>query len=149
MPLLVLSLVLARFVPGTGLWVVMADMFFVALALGATGAIPSYDDAVMDCTAVLIAAFLLGPLVAIGVYVFVGLIKQEWNMSVLAVLLLNILIRVLFLLAFPTYGALLVLATLFGIFSGIVGAFVGFLGLSLSFGGWMTSSFFRPLDASD
>jgi hypothetical protein len=149
MPLLVLSLVLARFAPGAGLWVAMADMFFAALALGATGAIPSYDDAIMDCTAVLIAAFLLGPLVAIGVYFFVGLVKQEWNWSVLAVLLLNLLIRGIFLLAFPTYGAFFVLATLFGIFSGILGAFVGFLGLSLSFGGWMASSFFRPLDAAD
>lgn len=149
MPLLVLSLVLARFVPYAGLWMVAADMFFVPLALGATGALPSYDDAIMDCTAVLIAAFLLGPLVAIGVYGFVGLLKQEWNVPVLVVLLLNILIRALFILAFPNAGEFFVLGTLFGIFSGFVGAFLGFLGLSLSFGGWMMSSFFRPLDAAD
>lgn len=146
LPVLIVSMLIVHFAPGAFLWVACADLFALSLIMGAVGAIPAYDDAVSDCAIMLILTFLFGPLLALGIYLIVGLFKQEWNPAILGLLALNLavdflLTRAVFsnmsMAAFSSFAV----TSLFSMM--IMRLFAGFI----CFAGWMLSSFFRPLDA--
>ncbi len=144
-PFLALSLLLVHFVPDALPWAAFADCFVTGLALGATGAIPSFDEAFLDCTAVLIVCYLCGPIAGFGAYLLVGMIKQEWNGALLAVLTSHVLIRLLFSFAFQDEAPLwMTVIPYVNVIS--VWGFISFLSVALSFGGWMMSNFFRPMN---
>ena len=144
LPCLALSVLILHFNPGLFLWIALADLFLLGIMLGASTAIPSYDDAVADCTVVLVLTYLFGPLVAFVIYGIVGLIKQEANVACLALLLGNYLCRtilafVVFSSAGSSVAAMIMPFTLFGLLS--------FFTVLITFFGWLMSSFFRPLEA--
>ncbi len=67
-----------------------------------------------------------GPGVGLGVCFVGGLIKQEWNAAIILLLIGHLLVRFVLALAFATSAS--------------------FVAVVCSFGGWMMSSFFRPLN---
>jgi hypothetical protein len=141
LPLLLASAWLIHKVPTTYLWVALADLFLVGLAMGATGAIGSYDDAFLDCSVVLIVCFFFGPIIGLTVYLIVGAIKQECN-AALVFLILGLIVT-----QFVTRIAAATVENAFSslLFVGLMN-FIGFFALCATFGGWMLSSFFRPLN---
>jgi hypothetical protein len=142
LPILACSMLLVHFAPGA-LWLVAySDLFFIGLAMGVTGAIPSFDDAILDCSVVLIVAMFFGPLIALGGALFVGLVKQEVNPAILALLGLNLLVKLLLGYAFASTADTISMLAMWGLFN-----WFGFVGVCISFFGWMCSSFFRRLDA--
>jgi hypothetical protein len=143
LPLLIGSMLLVHFAPAAFLWVTLAALFLVALLMGVTGAIPSYDDAIADCAIVLVISLLLGPLLALIVYFVVGLIRQEMNPAVTALLLSNIVVRSLLGVAFQSSADTLSLLAMYGMFSLLL-----FVTVIASFAGWLMSGFFRPVNAS-
>jgi hypothetical protein len=143
-PVIAASLLLVHFVPAVYVYAALFDFFVVGLALGATRAIQSFDDAYMDCTAVLAVSYACCPVAGIGAYLLVGLIKQEWNTAVLAVLLGHILVRAVFVFSFPDNIPWFSVIPYFAVFS--VTKIISFTGTALTFGGWMMSNFFRPLN---
>ncbi len=145
LPLIALSMVEVYFVRSSLFWVALADCFLSGLILGATRAIPSFDDAYLDCTAVLLICWFCGPVAGIGAYILVAAVKQEWNFAVLAVLLSHIFIRAVFTLGFPDDApSWLTIIPYFAFIS--VFKIVSFVSVALSFAGWMFSNFFRPVN---
>ena len=151
LPIFAISMFVVHLMPKSVLWIAILELFIVGLLMGASGAIPSYDDAIADCTGVLAIGFLFGPLVAFVGYGVVSVIRQEHNSAVAALLFFNILIRVGFYFPFlsSTDNDLGSWMGTFGLFSviGIIDI-LGFMTLVITFAGWMLSSFFRPLDAA-
>jgi hypothetical protein len=143
-PIMALSMLLVHFVPSTYIYAALFDFFVVGLALGATRAIDSFDDAFMDCTAVLMVSYICGPVAGIGAYVLVSLIKQEWNAAVICVLLGHIAVRAIFVISFPDNVPWFSILPYFTLIS--VMGIISFTGTALSFGGWMMSNFFRPMN---
>jgi hypothetical protein len=140
MPLLALSMLLVHLFPSYYLWIAFTDVFVLALAMGATAVIPSYDDAFADVTIVLVVSFLFGPLLALIGYVIVGLIKQELNPAAPSLLGLTIGIPYALMPAFMSSATEISHFLLFGLFN-----FMGFFAVVVAFGGWIISSFFRPM----
>lgn len=140
MPLLALSLLTVHLAPASFVWITLADVFLLGLAMGATGAIPSYDDAFADCTTMLIVCLLLGPVIAGVVYLVVCLVKQEFNTAILALLAMNVVVRLLLAVAFASSVDTVQMFLVVGFFN-----VVGFVAALLSFGGWILSSFLRPV----
>ncbi len=139
--LVAFSMLLIHFVPGSILWVTYGDMFLLMLALGATRAIPFFEEAMLDCGIMLVVSFLLGPIAALIVYLIVCAIKQECNGAIVTLLIVSIVLPQLLaitLLTSPTEVNPFILLGLFGILGFLV-VFVGFLG-------WLCASFFRPLN---
>ena len=145
LPVFAISMLIVHAFPNSILWISLLELFLLGLLMGASGAIPSYDDAVADCTGVLVISFLLGPFVAFVGYFIVSLIRQECNSAVMALLIFFILVRVGLYFSFLTSNDNSVGSWMgsFGLFS-----FMSFMGLVITFAGWMLSTFFRPLDAS-
>ena len=112
--------------------------------MGATRAIESFDDAYMDCTAILAVSYTCGPVAGIGAYLLVGMIKQEWNTSALFVLLGHIIVRAIFVFSFPDTVPWFSIMPYFALMS--VAKIISFTGTALTFGGWMMSNFFRPMN---
>jgi hypothetical protein len=140
-PILLISVWIVHLKPTMLPWISLADFFFVAMALGGTAAINSYDDEYLDVGAALMISILFGPTVGLVGYVIVGALKQDFNIAIIALLASHILIRIVLLAAFPmNAGVFTVLPTLM-VFTG-----VGLMSICLTFGGWMLSSFFRPLN---
>ena len=151
LPIFAVSMFVVHLMPKSVLWIALLELFVLGLLMGASGAIPSYDDAIADCTSVLAISFLFGPLVAFVGYGVVSVIRQEHNSAVAALLFFNILVRVGFYFPFLSsidnnIGSWM---GTFGLFS-VIGVIdvLGFMTLVITFAGWMLSSFFRPLDAS-
>ena len=139
-PILLLSAWLVHSLPQFVSWIGLIDLFILSLAMGATGAVPSYDESYFDVTVMLVVTFLFGPIIALVVYLITAAIKQECNTAVVGLLVLQILVFQGLVLAFASntgaikqVGALM----LFGVMQ-FFAVFVGFLG-------WLLSSFFRPI----
>lgn len=141
MPLTLASLLIIHYWPGLLTFVSLCDMFLISIFLGATGVIGSYDDEYMDVGTALIVTFLLGPLVALVAYVIVGLIRQDMHKSIIMVLVGHMTVRTVVWIAFMTSGG-----SQFSLMPALmVFSVAGILGPTLSFAGWIMSSFFRPL----
>lgn len=112
----------------------------MGLAMGATRTIPAYEDSFADCTIVLVLSFLFGPLLAMIVYLVVGLLKQEINSAIISLLALTVGIPYALLPAFMSSATQMSHFVLFGLFN-----FMGFIATIVAFGGWIMSSFFRPI----
>lgn len=141
LPILLASVWIVHLSPASLPWVVLFDLFAVALAMGGTAAIGSFDDAYMDVSAVLLVSFFFGPASGLAAYLIVGAMKQEFNGAVIALLVSHMVIRLLVLLAFPVQSGM------FGILPGLMMMnIVGLLAVCATFGGWILSSFFRPLN---
>ena len=141
LPILLISVWIVHLSSASLPWVVITDFFFVAMAMGGTAAIGSYDDAYMDVGVVLVVSFLFGPATALVIYGIVSTIKQEGNGAIFALLTSHLLIRFVILLAFPANSSFLGLIPallIFNVFS--------ILAVCATFGGWILSSFFRPLN---
>jgi hypothetical protein len=143
--------------------VLIGDLFVLSLILGATGAVPGYDDAVADVTLMLGIMFvvriflrfpflgpygmvfgsILGPALALAVYAVVGLIRQEWNTAIIGLFLVNLVVDGSLTYAMLTNGSKDTGTLLmFGMAN-----WLKFFGTFLGMGGWILSSFFRPVEA--
>jgi hypothetical protein len=139
-PILLLSAWLVHIKPQAISWIGFVDLFVLALTMGATGAVPSYDDSYFDVTIMLVVTFLFGPIIALVVYLITAAIKQECNGAVVGLLALQILVFQGMAMAFASnteamkhVGAFM----LFGIMQ-FFAVFVGFIG-------WLLSSLLRPV----
>jgi hypothetical protein len=144
MPTVAISILIAHFVPDSYIWVACFSFLMVGLGLGSTRAIVPFDEAYLDCTAILAVSFACGPVAGIAAYLLAGLIKQEWNMAALAVLVGHIIVRTAFAIGFPDVMPWFTLMPYFKLIDPI--GMVSFMGTALSFAGWMLSSFFRPVN---
>ena len=139
--LVAFSMLLLHFAPGGILWVAYADMFLLMLALGATRAIPFFEEAMLDCGIMLIVSFLFGPIIGLVVYLIVGAIKQECNGAVVALLIVSILLPQLLAIPLVHSADSVNPFLLLGLFS-----MLSFLAVCVGFVGWLCASFFRPLN---
>ena len=139
LPLVALSLLIIHFAPGAFFMLAALNLFVIPMILCGTRAIPSFDEAIVDTSAVLIATMLIGPLITIVAYGLYCAVRQEGNSAIFSILLLNLIIRYLFALVFatPDTASLLTLFTIFGL--------VPFMGVFLSFIGWLIGGLFRPV----
>jgi hypothetical protein len=153
MPLTLGAVCLVHFVPTAYMWTEIGLLFAIAMILGATGAIGSYDEEFLDCTAVLVISYFLGPLVGFGAYLLFVLIKQDGGAAISFLLLTHILARLAMILAGGATSSLQIytnsldwamLLPHFEMYS--VGAFVSFFIVCSTFAGWMISNFFRPVN---
>jgi hypothetical protein len=144
MPSVAVAVLAAHFLPDYYVWIGCFAFFMVGLGLGSTRAIVPFDEAYLDCTAILAVSYICGPVAGIAAYLLVGLIKQEWNTAALAVLIGHIIVRAVFTIGFPDATPWFTLIPYFQVMSPI--GMASFMGTALSFGGWMMSSFFRPVD---
>lgn len=141
MPTMALCVLCAHLFPNQLTWIGLGAAFFVSLFMGATAVIPSYDESFADCAIVLVVSFLLGPMIAIAIYLIVGAIKQEMNWAMIGLLAGLVCVRMLILLT-SLAGAPLLLAIVFAGFMD----FLGFFGVCIAFTGWFVSNFFRPVN---
>ena len=141
LPILALSMLVGYFAPAALLVVVLANLLVLPLVLGATRAIPRYEDAILDCSVMLVVGILFGPLPALGIYLLTAMVKQECNPAIVAILVRNIADNGLFGIAFAPLVNTVSLEARWGLFN-----WLSFLGVCLSFLGWLLSSFFRGLD---
>ena len=141
LPVLALSVLLIHFVPSAIMWVLFGDLFIMSLLLGASRAVPSYDDAIADCTGVLVITFLFGPIVALVGYSALCVARQEGNSALVAILAMSVVIPKVVGLAFASSADTIGLLALFGMFN-----FISFLGFFVGFLGWLISSVFRPIN---
>lgn len=142
LPIVMVSLLIVHFVPTALFPVLFLNMFILPMVLGSVGAVPRYEDAIVDCSIVLVVAFLLGPLVALGAYLITCLIKQECNGALVSILVIDMLLKVLFGIAFAPVADTLSLAVMWGFLS-----FLSFFFVCAGFFGWLLSSFFRGMDS--
>ncbi len=139
-PLLLLSAYMVHAMPHLVMWMGFADMFVLSLILGATGAVPSYDDSYFDVTVMLVVTFLFGPLIALVVYLITAAIKQECNGAVVGLLALQLIVFQGMTLAFASNTDAIKHIGMFALFG-----FTQFFGVCVGFLGWVLSSFFRPV----
>lgn len=139
--LVAFSMLLIHFAPNAIMGVAYADMFLLMLALGATRAIPFFEDAMLDCGIMLVVSFLFGPIIGLVVYLIVGAIKQECNGAIVTLLLVSIVLPQLLAIPLASSADSINPFLLMGLFSmlSFLAVFVGFLG-------WLCASFFRPLN---
>jgi len=140
LPIVALSMLIVHLAPAALLGVVFGNLLILPMVLGATGAIPRYEDAIVDCSIMLVVAVLLGPAIALGVYILTAMVKQECNGAIVAILLINILLKGLFAIAFAPAVDTLSIAVMYGFLN-----WMSFFGVCLSFLGWLLSSFFRGI----
>ncbi len=141
LPVFAVSFLLSHYAPHLFVWITILDVFLAGLLLSASRAIPSFDDAYGDVGVALVVAFLLGPIIALIGLIVVGLVKQEMNGSVIALLATFLIVRYLSAFAFQSVtdvGVTLSVLVTFGI--------TNTLALFLTFAGWICGSFFRPMD---
>lgn len=136
-----LSMLMVHFVPNSIMAVAYLDMFLLMFALGATRAIPFFEDAMFDCGVMLGVSLLCGPIIGLVAYLIVGAIKQECNGAIVALTIISIVLPQL--LRIPLFHNTenaypFLMMGLFSILS-FMATFVGFLG-------WLCASFFRPLN---
>ncbi len=139
--LVAFSMLLIHFAPGAILWVAYADMFLLMMALGATRAIPFFEDAMVDCGIMLVVSFFFGPIAGLIVYLIVGAIKQECNGAIVALLIVSIVLPQLLAISLRSSADSISPFLLLGLFS-----MLSFLAIFVGFLGWLCASFFRPLN---
>ncbi len=139
-PLLLLSAYVVHLMPHLVMWMGFADMFVLSLILGATGAVPSYDESYFDVTVMLVVTFLLGPIIALVVYLITAAIKQECNGAVVGLLALQLIVFQGMTLAFASNTDAIKHIGMFALFG-----FAQFFGVCVGFLGWVLSSFLRPV----
>lgn len=148
MPVLLGSVFLVHSAPAWLPGISILVTCLLSLALGATGSIPSFDDSYTDVAIMLVVTFLLGPILALVVHVIVGLIKQEWNGAILGLLGLNLITYYVLLLALLSSSAFSPAAFFtLGLATSMIYGLIQTVNIFLSFGAWMFSGIFRPLDA--
>ena len=116
------------------------DLFVLALAMGATGAVPSYDDSHFDVAIMLVVTFLFGPVIALVVYLITAAIKQECNGAVVGLLGLQILVFQGMAMVFASNAESMKHIGAFMLFG-----FMQFFAVFVGFVGWLLSSFLRPV----
>lgn len=141
MPILAVSMLIAHFAPSAIYGLVFGSLLVIPLVLGALKAIPTVEDAIVDASIAFVIAVLLGPLVALGGYLLLAMVKQECNPAIVALLGLNVLVRGLFGIAFAPVADTASLTALWGFFN-----WASIFGVVLSFSGWLLSSFFRGIE---
>lgn len=139
LPLVALSLLIIHFAPGAFFMLAALNLFAIPIILCGTRAISSFDEAIVDTSAVLIVTMLIGPVITLIAYGLYCAVRQEGNGAIFSILLLNLIIRYLFALVFatPDTASLLTLFSVFGL--------VPFMGVFLSFIGWLVGGLFRPV----
>ncbi len=140
LPVIAVSMLAIHFAPAAMLAIVFANLLILPAVLGAIRAIPRFEDAIADCTVVLVVAILLGPLVALIVYLLTCMVKQECNVAIVALLAINLLVKALFGIAFAPEADTASLIMMWGFLN-----WLGFFGVCLSFLGWLCGGFFRPI----
>jgi hypothetical protein len=165
LPILLGSVYLVHAMPGLLIYVMMGNLFLLSLVLGATGAIPGYDDAATEIRPVVVILgvlfvvflFIGSPfsglngaylnLVWVGLALFVaaisGLFQQEWNTAVIGLLALDLVVDVCLTRATLAGGVKLPLMTYLA-WGPLGRIFAAFLGM----GGWILSNFLRPVEAA-
>ena len=139
-PILLLSAWLVHIKPQAISWIGFVDLFVLALAMGATGAVPSYDDSHFDVAIMLVVTFLFGPVIALVVYLITAAIKQECNGAVVSLLALQILIFQGMMMVFAGNAEAMKHIGAFMLFG-----FMQFFAVFVGFVGWLLSSFLRPV----
>ena len=139
-PILLLSAWTVHLMPHLVMYIGFANMFVLSLVLGATGAVPSYDESYFDVTVMLVVTFLFGPIIALFVYLITAAIKQECNGAVVGLLALQILVFQGMTLAFVSNDTAMKHIGMFALFG-----LMQFFGVCVGFLGWVLSSFFRPV----
>ena len=139
--LVAFSMLLIHFAPNAIMGVAYADMFLLMMALGATRAIPFFEEAMLDCGIMLVVSFLFGPVAALVVYLIVGAIKQECNGAIVALLIVSIVLPQLLVIPLVSSAESVNPFLLLGLFN-----FLSFLAVFVGFLGWLCASFFRPLN---
>jgi hypothetical protein len=170
LPLLLGSVLLVHAMPHLIMGALFVDLFVFSLILGATGAVPDYDD---SATALRPIALWLGALFvifflflfvgislnflnvipygnmiwvasALVIYGVVGLVQQEWNIAIIGMLTLDLIVDgCLTRAALAGAAKVPVIAWLtWGPLCRLCAAFVGM-------GGWVLSNFLRPVEARE
>jgi hypothetical protein len=140
LPIMALSVLLIKMVPASTLWVQFVDYFAVGLALSASSAIASYDDAFMDCVAVLVVCFVIGPAFTLVAYTIVCAVKQEWNAAIILLLLGDCVVALIVAVAMFSSDSLV--AVMMAGMGGLLRRFF----VCATFAGWMMGNFFRPVN---
>jgi len=141
LPVVAFSMLLIHFSPGAILWVAYIDMFLLMLLLGATRAIPFFEDAMLDCGILLGASFLFGPILGLIVYLVVCAIHQECNGALITLLVVSIVLPQLLAIPLVSSADNINPFLLLGLFR-----VLSFLPVFVGFFGWICASFFRPLN---
>jgi hypothetical protein len=136
--MILVSMIIVRFAPNSIMFVSYADVFFVPLALAGTGAIPLFDDAIFDCSTVLIVTLLLGPLIALVAYLIVCAVKQECNGAMVAILLTCIVTPHFLIIPLLRGAQGAEPFAMYGLFQ-----MLSFIEVVVSFAGWLMGNFFR------
>ncbi len=141
LPALLIAVCMVHYLRGTLPVITPFIVFaFIGLALGASRAIPTYDDAFSDCLAVLAACYFCGPVVGLVVIVVLGLGTQNPNPALIALLATHLVARAAFMAVWPFSTTWLSIKPHL-----IVGPTLDFFAVCMAFGGWILSSFFRPV----
>ena len=139
-PILLISAWLVHIAPHLIMWVGFVDLFVLSLAMGATGAVPSYDDSYVDVGVMLVVTFLFGPILALGAYLLLSLIRQECNTAIAGLLILQIVVFQGMALAFASNTQAYKNVGFFMVFG-----IMQFVSIFVAFLGWLLSSFLRPV----
>ena len=139
-PILLLSAWIVHVAPHLILWVGFLDLFVLSLAMGATGAVPSYDDSYLDVGVMLVVTFMFGPILALAAYLLLSLIRQECNTAIAGLLVLQIVVFQGMTLAFASNTQAYKSMGFFMVFG-----ITQFFSIFVAFLGWLLSSFFRPV----
>ena len=127
--------------PQTVHWIGFVDLFTLALALGATGAVPSCRaTARFDIGLILVVTFLFGPVIALAAYLITAAVKQERSRAVVGLLVLHIFV---FQGMVPVFAGSTGAMHHVGAFTRF--GFLPFFALFAGFVGWLLSGFLRPI----
>ncbi len=138
LPLLAISMFLVHLNPGLLAVIGLLDIFSIPLILAACGAIPSFDDDMMDSSIMLLVCFFFGPVPSLIAYGILCLIRQDCNTAIIALLLTCIAVPRLLLCT-------VIRSPDFAQSFAIVGMFMwmAFFSVCVGFVGWLMSSFFK------
>ena len=140
LPVLAVCVLIVRYVPTSFLLVVLAACLILTLMLSGTGIVPQLGEEGRECVIILLVAFLLGPLLALGVYGILCLLRQEGSGGIAAMLAVPVVVGQLLGQTFRSSadtGMVIALYSLFG--------FMAFLPVCAAFVGWLVGGMFRPI----
>lgn len=139
-PILLLSAWIVHVAPHLIMWVGFIDLFVLSLAMGGTGAVPSYDDSYLDVGVMLVVTFMFGPILALAAYLILSMARQECNTAIVGLLILQIVVFQGMTLAFASNTQAYKNAGFFMMFG-----IMQFVSIFVAFLGWLLSSFLRPV----
>lgn len=137
LPLLALAMLIIHFAPSAYWPFVLTCPFAIGVMLGATQAIPPFEEAYADVAAVVIMSFLVGPLYTLFAYLIWCLIRQDFDIAVLSMFGAAVIPGILLGHMYGPGWAKMALV-------GFVNA-LGFFSMSSCCTGWILSSFLRPV----